>query len=483
MNHITLDKFSDPRNFAFSSFGLLLLLFFLWLAPPLNLTMQEAETWSTIGMIGTLAYLIISSVLIHRTIVHTYLFFIACISLFVGGRFVAHAMGFDLSILGMENNLFSVHRPDFATIDLNANEGLHLSLYIVLCLHAMHAGYMFFLWKTPKVAPRSIDLEWTTSLRVPTIILATVSSLVFILAFPEAYRSVHSDGYISLYKASSTDFTMRGSTAAQYGLLLALGLAFASRTKWLGWCVLGLLALYYAANLQLGIRGGIMGFALLCFWLFHTKIRRIDRIALVGIPIILAGLLMFAALGPRAAHFGENTAVYLPWFIDNQGLTALYIHSAIQIDTYPALAYLHSIIPAAPSIAALFGSTIPLDQLYFGQYLSKTTLSGDAYQQGFGMGWSILSDFYAYTLWVPGLYLIAAAAFGIALAKLINSTNPLVFGAHVMIFVKIMLLPRTGLYSVIPFLITYGAILGACYISRCIMRRMRKTMAQQHLKK
>ncbi|MNR65333.1 hypothetical protein D3C85_1883310 [compost metagenome] len=57
------------------------------------------------------------------------------------------------------------------------------------------------------------------------------------------------------------------------------------------------------------------------------------------------------------------------------------------------------------------------------------------------------------------------------LARLASSTNPLVFGAHVMIFVKIMLLPRTGLYSVVPFIIAYAAILGACYFGSRLMGR------------
>lgn len=471
LNRIIFDRLSNPRNIALTSLGLIPLFFFLWFIAPVNPTMQQAENWSTLSMVGSLAYLAISSILVHRTFVHTYVFFIGCMSLFIGGRFIAHAMGFDLSILEMESSFFSVHRPDFVTIDLSANEGLRLSLYIVTCLHAMHAAYMFVIWKKPKGIVPTIDLEWTKTLQIPAIILATASSLAFLISFPEVYRSVHSDGYISLYNTASSDFTTRGSTAAQYGLLLALGLAFASRSKWLGWCILGALAIYYTANLQLGVRGGIMGFALLFVWLFHTKIKRIDRIALVGVPIILASLLVLAALGPRAAHFGENTAVYLPWFIDNQGLTALYIHAAMQIDAYPSLAYLHSFFPATPTITALLGITVPLDQLYFGQFLSKTTLSGNAYQQGFGMGWSLLSDFYAYTLWIPGLYLIAAAGFGAAMAKLVSSTNPLVFGAHVMIFVKIMLLPRTGLYSVIPFLLVYVAILAACYLGNRIMRR------------
>ncbi|WP_224771046.1 hypothetical protein, partial [Pseudomonas sp. FEN] len=161
MNHTIFNKLSDPRSIALTSLGLALLFLFFWFSPPLNLTMQEAEAWSTMGMIGTLAYLILSSVLVHRTIVHTYVFFIGCISLFIGGRFLAHAMGFDLSILKMESNFFSVHRPDFVTIDLNANEGLRLSIYIITCLHAIHAGYMFSVWKTSKKIERSIDLEWT----------------------------------------------------------------------------------------------------------------------------------------------------------------------------------------------------------------------------------------------------------------------------------------------------------------------------------
>ncbi|OPK07609.1 O-antigen polysaccharide polymerase Wzy [Pseudomonas sp. VI4.1] len=471
MNRIIFDRLSNPRNIALTSLVLVPLFFLLWFISPVNPTMEEAQSWSTLSVVGSLVYLILSSALVHRTIVHTYVLFIACISLFIGGRFVAHAMGFDLSILGMETNFFSVHRPDFVTIELNANEGIRLALYIVTCLHAMHAGYMFSFWKTPKTVAPPMDLEWTKTLRIPAIILATVSTLAFMVSFPEVYRSVHNEGYISLYKAASSDFTTRGSTAAQYGLLLALGLAFASRIKWLGWCILGLLAIYYIANLQLGVRGGIMGFALLCVWLFHTQIRRIDRIALVGLPVLLAGLIILAAIGPRAAHFGENTAVFLPWFIDNQGLTALYIHSSMQIDTYPSLAYLHSIFPATPIVAKLLGISIPLDQLYFGQFLSKAVLSGDAYGQGFGMGWSLFSDFYAYTLWIPGMYLIAAAGFGAVLARLASSTNPLVFGAHVMIFVKIMLLPRTGLYSVVPFLIAYAAILGACYFGSRLMGR------------
>lgn len=465
------DAVSKPRNVAIASVVLVPLFFCLWLIIPDTATVEQAQAWATISVVGVLALLMASSALVHRTVVHSYIFFLGCTSLFIGGRFIAYAMGFDVAMLKMEHNIFAVHRPDFVVIELTAREGLQLTLYLVTCLLALHAGYMFSLWKKPASTAAVQCPPWTSYLIIPAIALAVVSTVAFMVGFPDAYRAVHDEGYLSLYKSASADFTTRGSTAAQYGLLLALGLAFASRSKWLGWCILGLLAIYYIANLQLGVRGGIMGFTLLCIWLFHTKVRRIDRAALLAIPVALGGIVVLAAMGNRGINFGASTTLLLPWFIDNQGLTALYIHSALQIDHYPALAYLHGFFPVAPTLAALNGTSIPLDQLYFGQYLSKVTLAGDAYQNGFGMGWSLFADFYAFTLWVPGAYLIVAAGFGALLARLVNATHPLVFGAHVMIFVKLMLLPRTGLYSVIPFLLVYAGIVLACFIGSRLIRR------------
>lgn len=472
MKRIISDTFSEPRHIAITSAWLIGVFYLLWLFAPESTTIEQAETWTTIGVLGTLAYLISSSVIVHRTVVHTYVFFLGCMALFIAGRYVAHAMGYDpMAAEKWKSRMFGINMSYFIIMDLGPKEAIRLSLYIVTCLLAIHTGYMYALWKKPTEVSQSNNLEWTYILKYPAIALAVISAMVFAMSFPEAYRIVHSEGYIALYRGAA-DFTTRGSTAAQYGLLIALGLAFASRTKWLTWCVLGLLAIYYIASLKIGVRGGIMGFALLCVWLFHTQIRRIDKIALIGLPIVLAGLLMLATLGARNFYFDEHATDLLPWFIDAQGYTALYVYLATTIDAYPTLAYIHSIFPATPTIAAMFGSSIPLDQLYFGQHLSKTVLLGDAYQSGQGMGWSVLADFYAYTLWVPGLYIVVAAGFGAALSRLVTSTNPLIFGAHVMLFVKIMLLPRAGIYSIIPFLIAYAGIVVACYIfSRFISRK------------
>lgn len=471
MKNITQGRLSEPSYIAATSTLAIIGFYLLSLLVPSNPTMQQVEDWSTIAMIGTLMFLFVSTIAVHKTLVHTYTFFLACMSLFIGGRYIAHALGFNPAALTWGASMFSIHMPFFMVMDLTENEAFRLSLYIVNCLLAMHAGYMFALWKKPNASLRDTDYSWASNLKIPAIALAVVSTAAFLISYPEVYRLAHSEGYAAQYQSVS-DFTTRGSTAAQYGLLLALGLAFASRTKWLELCVLALLAVYYFASLKVGIRGGIMGFALLAVWLFHTRVRRIDRIAIIGLPLILGVVLLLPALGLRSFNFGAGLQVFIPWFIDNQGHTALYVHVATKVENYPLLAYVHSIFPATPTIASLLGTSIPLDQLYFGQYISKEFLTGDAYKNGLGMGWSVLADFYAYTLWVPGLYLIAAAAFGAALSRLASSKNQLVVGAHVMLFVKIMLLPRTGLYSVIPFIVVYAGIVIFFYlVGRLIQRK------------
>jgi len=192
----------NPRTVALVSSAIIPVFFGLWLMAPDSVTLQQAQNWSTVCVVASLVWMILSGALVHRTFVHTYILFLGCTALFIGGRFVAHAMGFDVSILGMESSFFSVHRPDFVSIELTAQEGISLTLYIVTCLHAMHAGYMFSLWKAPVPKVQPAQIPWAISLRIPAIALAALSVIAFMVSFPDAYRAVHSNGYLSLYETS-----------------------------------------------------------------------------------------------------------------------------------------------------------------------------------------------------------------------------------------------------------------------------------------
>lgn len=452
--------------------GYLVALTLAWLIRPMlthGPPMMEIERWSTVAVLSTLASMLVTAALVHRTLIQTYSLFLGCSAIFVGGRFIAHALGFDPSALGMESNLFAVHRPGFITLELGASEAIDLAFYIVTALMAMHVGY---LWAIPPAVaqPAGPPPEWLHALKWPALALTIVSIGFYLYSYADTLQAVYNEGYISLYSGKVQDFTLRGRSIAQYGLLIALGLAFASGTVWPQALVLTALGAYYIGGLAIGVRGGVMGFGLLCVWLYHSRIRRIDLTALISIPLLLAGLLAASMLGVRNPHFGRHISLFIPWLLDNQGLSMVYIAAARRIAEYPLLAYIHGIVPIAPVVASLAHHPIPLDQLYFGQYLSKMSLAGTAYRDGFGMGWSVLSDFHAFTFGVPGIYVLSAGVCGAGFSKLVNSTNPIVVSAHAMVFVKLMLLARTGLYSIIPYLLGYVAILIAVRVTCRLLR-------------
>jgi hypothetical protein len=459
-----IELLSNPAHIAVTSVCLIGVVLLASVFPAMDLTIQDVEAVATPAIVMCFAYMVLSAVFVHRTVIHTYVLFLGCTSLFIGGRFIARSLGFDVvTFLGQETNIFAVNRPGFVTLSMSPVEALDFSRFIITCLLSIHAGYMVAMVNLLKKQPNHSTVDITFTLRCAAILLAVVSVALFAWGYGDVYAGVMKVGYLSQYQGS-IDYTLRATRVAQYGLLLAMGLAFASRTRWLEILVYVLLAIYFVGDLALGIRGGIMGFALLTFWLFHMRVRPIRWGAIVMVPVVLVGLLLVADLGVRNPQFGDRGGfhVYLLWFMDTQGLSAIYAQSALRIDNYPALAYLHSLVPVVPIIAKALDVSVPPEQLYFSHYLSKSILAG--YSQGQNVGWSLLADFRVYTFSIPGLYALAAGLFGWIFGRFACSTHPLVMGAHCMLFIKIMLLARTGLYSILPYLIAYGAIITACYL-------------------
>lgn len=48
--------------------------------------LQQAQAWATIGKAGVLAFMILSSALVRHMLVHSYMLFLGCASLFIGSR-------------------------------------------------------------------------------------------------------------------------------------------------------------------------------------------------------------------------------------------------------------------------------------------------------------------------------------------------------------------------------------------------------------
>lgn len=85
--HHVLDAVSSPRNLALDAVVMMADLFLHQADPrPESVMLQQAQAWATIGKAGVLAFMILSSALVRHMLVHSYMLFLGCASLFIGSR-------------------------------------------------------------------------------------------------------------------------------------------------------------------------------------------------------------------------------------------------------------------------------------------------------------------------------------------------------------------------------------------------------------
>jgi hypothetical protein len=146
-------------------------------------------------------------------------------------------------------------------------------------------------------------------------------------------------------------------------------------------------------------------------------------------------------------------------FAHVQSVSLLSISVADKTTGYPLPAYAQTFIPGFGLIAAATGQRLDLDDLYFAVHMAKTSLP-DNYRRGETMGWSIVSDMLVFSQRNAVALLLISACVGVGFAFLVSqaAVSRLWFGALALVFPKLMLLPRAGLYSIVPYLEVYFLI-------------------------
>lgn len=444
-----------------------------------------------------LAFMGVTTLASDRTVVHPYLFFLGTVLLFIGGRFVAMAMGIEASI-------FSDY--SYVPVELDGVEANRLMSLVVATLLAMHAGYMAVralehrnLLRFPADPPRP-------ELTLPVLAVLAVAGTLSVVGILQHYDACMRIGYLGLYQNQGTDNLARAASIGQYGLILGTGLAFASPRRPLHVLATLMLGGYFAAYLGFGMRGGFLAFVLLATWLVHTRVRRLNLLTMALVALVMFGLAQLfittgcrAVEGPAVGLVQTTTALPDPaeqslgevvgtlrdriglsgagWFAYLQGSTLVYTGLAMRLEDYPAAAFFQTTVPGFSQIAKLFEPGIDSRSLYFPHFLSYT-YSPEMYGKGMGIGWSLFADFHVFSAGHPAIYLPMAFLVGFGFHYLLRASqrSAFFFGALVCVFMKVMLLPRSGLYSVLPYFTVYGALfMGACIFFRLLARCRRHT--------
>lgn len=226
-----------------------------------------------------------------------------------------------------------------------------------------------------------------------------------------------SGGYMALYASQAesyeTPFVMLFSVLINCSLALLYSLRKSLNNK-----IFGLALGLYILNSLLGIMTGsralfISGLILLTWMIFRNRrIKKIFYIAGIGICTLTLGAVNWLAglSGARAFSESSNFLEAVSETLYSQGITLMVFNSSIHTEGFPILGAIKTIIPGIQAIFPLFG----LDKRHEFDWSSYMTFTENknAYQDGFGLGWSIYSDFYIFSLGFLPLFYLFIYLFG-----------------------------------------------------------------------
>lgn len=237
-----------------------------------------------------------------------------------------------------------------------------------------------------------------------------------------------SGGYMALYENQAesyeTPFVMLFSVLLSCSLALLYSLRKNLNSK-----IFGVAVGLYILNLLLGIMTGsraafIGGLILLTWIIFRDKqVKKIFYIAGIGICILVIGGLNWLASLSGARDFSKSSN-FLENFSEtlySQGITLMVFNSSVHAEGFPILGAIKTIIPGIQVVFPLFGIT-NRHEFDWSSYMTFTE-NKNAYQDGFGLGWSIYSDFYIFSLGFLPLFYLFIYLFGRLIVILSKSSG------------------------------------------------------------
>jgi hypothetical protein len=422
------------------------------------------DDYATVAFLAVTGLIAFSLLHLKHDIISPYSFFMFAMAVFMGGQYIAHA-------LGSANAMLS--DPGFFRISLNGPEAWRTTGFLLSGMLAIHVGYLCcagaFNARTNNIdhltKPNAKSFEG--KLMLPAMVMLFVSALLGIYGMHEWFWQI-----VEGIKPSAELFEFRTLALAGYGFLFSLGLSAASRNKKLIFLSTLFLGLYCLAYLIIGgVRGYWIGYCFLLALQVHTHYRRLNIflfIALIGVSYASAqsAILLFQTryvqtvpvnsaapqgldcskslnciLNKDAPSLSKHVLAFnaIRNFMHNQGSSVLIIPYALRETHFPMSAYLQSIIPGYSLISSLAGRSVAPADLYFGSYVMKKS-APDLYAQGFGYGWALMGDFIVVSdgYYVP--FLLLAALFGYALAYAYAKArhSALWYGMMATILVKLM---------------------------------------------
>lgn len=382
------------------------------------------------------------------------LVFLAPYVLFIGGRIIVFTLSSDTSVF----DFFY-----FATYLPSIDEILGLVIHATIGFLSVFIGYLVVYLIYPRRAIEKSILkdfsphqhihtpssEQKKILNIFSVLFLSASALLLTQQFKDLFSAVFSAGYTALYQSQTGLY--EGSAFSVALTLLTISLCFGFAT---GHKIIRGAALFFftVTNLALGLlgqRGALISLLIFYIALSVEKKNYLQKILYLGLGIITVAiaLKLFSLFTLRDYSLEAKFGNPLVDFIYEQGATLSIFGISNSIPEYPLDAYIQSFIPGYASLMNIFGHPIPVDQINFGAFLSKTA-DEIRFNLGQGLGWSILGDAQQFLGAGYPMFLMLLGGL-IGHVDLKRDSSMLFKGLWVLFVIKLSFLPRANIGSLI----------------------------------
>ena len=216
-----------------------------------------------------------------------------------------------------------------------------------------------------------------------------------------------------------------------------------------------------------GSRSSFISGLIFILWVYLENKKINLKIILFGVLILFLMFIVNDLASLSGARDASNQHDIKDFIIEdifyNQGITMMVFNMGVLNNEFPLISYLKVLIPGIQIFYGLFENIYNYNLTFSSNLLYK--LSPSVFSQGFGLGWSLLGDFYSFSFGVIPLFIIYNYYWGKLIYKISRNFKKNIFytGLFICFLTQIFMISRGSIsnlwaliifYSIIYFLIT-----------------------------
>lgn len=386
-----------------------------------------------------------------------FLFFLT-FGLFIGGRFFA------IFLTGTEYNIWE---PTFYyDYYVPLSRRIEIFRYVIgfMCFSVLGYG----ISHTRNHGSIEIQLKPTTILNIDHILRVIFPILAFLTIYDciQSFISALSGGYLASYiEVQNSDYKGTSLISTLSYVLFGLAVGYGQKTTKKRYIILFIIKSLF--DIAIGGRGSFGVTLLILLWFYSMK-HRISLKKLLICCVCCAIILLFVfSFSIRAVDIDNETSILDAGsvFLYTQGVSLMVFDASRLIDSYPVIPYFQSLIPGVAVLySVVTGNILPATDVAFPSYMCSQ-LNPQLWSDGYGLGWTLMSDLYLYSNRQFIGFLLLSLLWGFIIGKLDihMMSSRFIRALGFTIAYPFLTLPRGGLNSIIPliwyFVITFLIVL------------------------